>query len=98
MQIESDIQEFDEFIAGEIVDEEHYHILLNDLLKYIVEVKSKQNDEVIPLIDIIKEYAFRRSVSYESLGTAISEDYYLKALLDAETRFNPHSKEILEEW
>lgn len=60
-----------------IVDD--YTLLINLLLKYIKEVKTKDNS--LSFMDIIMDYSIKNNIDLEYIGDAISTDDYFKALL-----------------
>lgn len=59
--------------------EESYPFIVNDIMKFINEIKKDGND--IALIDIIMEYAFKNDISVEAVGDAIGSDEYLKSFI-----------------
>lgn len=58
---------------------EDYPLLMNVLLKYIKEVKTKDNS--LSFMDIIMDYSLKNNIELECIGDAISTDDYFKALL-----------------
>lgn len=60
-----------------IVDD--YPLLLNNLLKYIKNVKTKDNS--LSFMDVIMDYSLKNNIELEYIGDAISSDEYFKALL-----------------
>lgn len=57
-----------------------YPALINDILKYITKVKSK--DKTLSFMDIIMDYSVKTNTELEEIGDAISTDNYFKALIE----------------
>lgn len=70
---------------------EDYPLLINILLKYIKEVKTKDNS--LSFMDIIMDYSLKNNVEIEYIGDAISTDEYFKALLQKDLEKTKYIKQ-----
>lgn len=70
---------------------EDYPLLMNTLLKYIKEVKTKDN--TLSFMDIIMDYSIKHNVELEYIGDAISTDEYFKALLQKDLEKSKYIKQ-----
>jgi hypothetical protein len=61
------------------IESKTYPVLLNTLLKYIIDKKEK--DRETSIMDLILEYSMRESLDIELIGDAISTDEYFKNIL-----------------
>lgn len=61
------------------IESKTYPVLLNTLLKYIINKKEK--DRETSIMDLILEYSMRESLDIELIGDAISTDEYFKNIL-----------------
>lgn len=57
-----------------------YAKLTNRILKFILEEREK--DPTIPIVDLIMSFCFKNNIEPEEAGDAISQDYYLKQLIE----------------
>ena len=57
-----------------------YAKLTNKILKFILEEREK--DPTIPIVDLIMSFCFKNNIDPEEAGDAISQDYYLKQLIE----------------
>ena len=57
-----------------------YAKLTNKILKFILEEREK--DPSIPIVDLIMSFCFKNNIEPEEAGDAISQDYYLKQLIE----------------
>lgn len=57
-----------------------YAKLTNKILKFILEEREK--DQTIPIVDLIMSFCFKNNIEPEEAGDAISQDYYLKQLIE----------------
>lgn len=67
-----------------------YAKLTNRILKFILEEREK--DPAIPIVDLIMSFCFKNNIEPEEAGDAISQDYYLKQLIEN----NMKSKDLSE--
>lgn len=56
-----------------------YPVLINTLLKYIINIKEQ--DKETSIMDLILEFSMRNSLDIELIGDAISTDEYFKNIL-----------------
>ena len=61
-----------------------YAKLTNKILKFILEEREK--DPTIPIVDLIMSFCFKNNIEPEEAGDAISQDYYLKQLIENNMR------------
>ena len=79
--------------------EETYPFVVNDIMKYIEEIKT--NDRKANLLDIIMDYSLKFDVELELLGDAIAGDVYLKSFIEKDCRMAGvfgRNKETIGEW
>lgn len=57
-----------------------YAKLTNRILKFILEEREK--DPSIPIVDLVMSFCFKNNIEPEEAGDAISQDYYLKQLIE----------------
>ena len=57
-----------------------YAKLTNRILKFILEEREK--DPTIPIVDLVMSFCFKNDVDPVEAGDAISQDYYLKQLIE----------------
>ena len=57
-----------------------YAKLTNKILKFILEEREK--DPTLPIVDLIMSFCFKNNIEPEEAGDAISQDYYLKQLIE----------------
>ena len=67
-----------------------YAKLTNRILKFILEEREK--DSSIPIVDLVMSFCFKNDVDPVEAGDAISQDYYLKQLIEN----NMKSKDLSE--
>ena len=74
---------------GEIEEicNEGYPFLVNDVLKYIEEIKISDNYENESLIEIIVQYSLNNKIDIRLIGDAISEDEYFKSFIKSDCEF-----------
>ena len=61
-----------------------YAKLTNRILKFILEEREK--DPTIPIVDLVMSFCFKNDVDPVEAGDAISQDYYLKQLIENNMR------------
>ena len=57
-----------------------YAKLTNRILKFVLEEREK--DPTLPIVDLIMSFCFKNNIEPEEAGDAISQDYYLKQLIE----------------
>ena len=65
--------------ATAALESKAYPVLINTLLKYIINIKEK--DKETSIMDLILEFSMRNSLDIELIGDAISTDEYFKNIL-----------------
>jgi hypothetical protein len=93
--------ETDEYMMeeGKIdISEEQYPYLINDIIKYIDEIKK--NDKSAVLIDIILDYTFKNGIDISAISDAITSDEYFKSFIekDCESRNILKHKTVEDVW
>lgn len=93
--------ETDEYMMeeGKIdISEEQYPYLINDIIKYIDEIKK--NDKSAVLIDIILDYTFKNGIDISAISDAINSDEYFKSFIekDCESRNILKHKTVEDVW
>jgi len=75
-----------------------YPILVNSLLKYIIDKKEK--DRETSIMDLILEYSMRNSMDIELIGDAISTDEYFKGIIEKDLEIHNYSstKRVNDDW
>ena len=75
-----------------------YPVLLNTLLKYII--NKKELDKETSIMDLILEFSMRNSLDIELVGDAISTDEYLKSVISKDLEMNNYNteKRINNDW
>ena len=61
-----------------------YAKLTNRILKFVLEEREK--DPTLPIVDLIMSFCFKNNIEPEEAGDAISQDYYLKQLIENNMR------------
>lgn len=67
---------------------EDYHLVINDLLKFLIVSKNKVNDKSTPLLDLVYEFCLKHGLSINYVGDAIQNDFYLKKLIEDDCIFH----------
>lgn len=69
-----------------------YPQLVHDIIEHIDNIKK--TDKSISLLDIIIDFSFKRDISVECIGDAISEDVYFKSFIekDFEMHYSPKAQ------
>lgn len=57
-----------------------YAKLTNRILKFVIEEKEK--DSSTPIVDLIMSFCFKNNIDPELAGDAISQDFYLKKVIE----------------
>lgn len=86
--VEIDISEAYELSHGSKIEDlcnDAYPFLINDILKYIEEMKKI--DESLSLTEIIVNYSFKKKIDLKLIGDAISEDEYFKQFIKKDSEF-----------
>ena len=80
------------------LEAEAYPVLLNTLLKYII--NKKELDKETSIMDLILEFSMRNSIDIELVGDAISTDEYLKSVIAKDLEMNNYNteKRINDDW
>ena len=73
------------------LEAEAYPVLLNTLLKYII--NKKELDKETSIMDLILEFSMRNSIDIELVGDAISTDEYLKSVIAKDLEMNNYNTE-----
>ena len=78
--------------------EDTYPFIVNDIIKYIDDVKSF--DKTTNLIDIIMDYSLKKNIEPELIGDAIMTDVYFKSFIEKDCELHRMLKtdKIIEEW
>ena len=61
---------------------EDYHIVVNKLLKFLIDEKKNVINKNIPLLDLIYDFCLKNGLSINFVGDAIQNDFYLKKLVE----------------
>jgi len=79
------------------IDESKYPYIVNDIMKYINEVKMEGDD--LALIDIIMEYSFKTDINVLAVGDAINSDEYFKSFIEKDCELHRiFRKETQSNW
>lgn len=84
------ISEINAKIGGVDPVDLEYAKLTNKILKFIM--KEREKDSSIPIVDLVMSFCFKNDVDPVEAGDAISQDYYLKQLIEN----NMKSKDLSE--
>lgn len=71
------------------IESKAYPVLLNTLLKYIINIKEQ--DKETSIMDLILEFSMRNSLDIELVGDAISTDEYLKNIISKDLEMNNYN-------
>lgn len=86
-----------EYVSDEVTietNEETYHKIINELLRYIEEVKRK--DKTVSLFDIILDFSFKSGYEFDVISDVIQEDEYFKEFIKTEIEVNSNNLNNLE--
>jgi hypothetical protein len=80
------------------IAEDQYPYLINDIIKYIDQIKKRDKNAV--LIDIILDYTFKKGIDIAAIGDAITSDEYFKSFIekDCEVRNILKHKAVDDAW
>ena len=88
-----------EYISETMTLEERYPFIINDLMKHIEMIKSK--DKHCSLIEIIMDFSMKNGLEPELVGDAIHSDVYLKSFIHKDCQLHGMFKtenEALDVW
>ena len=88
-----------EYVSDEVTietNEKTYHKIINELLRYIEEVKRK--DKTVSLFDIILDFSFKSGYGFDVISDVIQEDEYFKEFIKTEIEVNSNNLNNLEWW